>query len=372
MNRERIWTLMSRKFAGEATEAELTELNDLLSADNNILYPTAAVLEEYWTIPLEKDQEFLEATYHLHLSRMKVNGQGIENTPDEETPSFAAFPYPTSATNKKKLYAVSLALALVSVLGFFIYQSGTAKKIVAPPVAMQSKVSTKNGSRSKVQLPDGTSVWLNSNSQLVYDNKNFGENIREVTLIGEGYFDVVKNPDKPFVIHTTRMDIKVLGTAFNVKSYAGEKSTETSLVRGSIEVTLKQRQEKIMLKPNEKLVVSDDDEINSPKATTHKSKDLPTPTFSLGHLSRMPLDSSIVETAWVENRLVFNNETFAEIAIRMERWYGVNIKFADEKLLNIHFTGIFEKETIGQALEAIQLSTAFKYSITKNNILITR
>src|SRR4029078_631833 len=98
-------------------------------------------------------------------------------------------------------------------------------------------VSTKRGSKSKVQLPDGTQVWLNADSRIAY-NEKFQGNLREVTLEGEAYFDVVRDEKRPFVIHTAAIDIKVLGTAFNVRSYANEKNTETSLIRGSIEVTL--------------------------------------------------------------------------------------------------------------------------------------
>ena len=123
----------------------------------------------------------------------------------------------------------------------------------------KSEISTRYGSRTKLLLPDSTQVWLNSGSKLSY-NKTYGNGTREVTLSGEAYFDVVKNPAHPFIIHTVNIDIKVLGTAFNVKSFPGEKNTETSLIRGSIEVTFKNRpSEKIILKPNEKLITANEE-----------------------------------------------------------------------------------------------------------------
>ncbi len=212
-------------------------------------------------------------------------------------------------------------------------------------------------------MPDGTKVWLNAGSELIYD-KNYGNKLREVSLTGEAYFDVVKNPERPFLIHTRKMDIKVLGTAFNVKCYPGEKTTETSLVRGSIEVTLKDRQEKIMLKPNEKLVINNNDYIPA-KENRKQAQELSKtagvlvekPIISLSHLTFYPADSTVIETAWVQNRLVFSGENFEEVALKMERWYNVKIKFNDEKLKEETLTGNFEKETVEEALRALQLAS---------------
>ena len=97
----------------------------------------------------------------------------------------------------------------------------------------------------------------------------YGNNLREVTLSGEAYFDVVKNPKKPFIIHTGKINIKVLGTIFNVKSYPGEKTIETSLIKGSIEVSFPSTpSKKIILKPNQKLVINKTE--NNPTATLNQ------------------------------------------------------------------------------------------------------
>ena len=122
-------------------------------------------------------------------------------------------------------------------------------------------VTTKYGSKTDIQLPDGSKVWLNSGSSLKYD-KQFGKELREVVLSGEAFFDVVRNAEKPFIIHTTNMDIKVLGTRFNVKSYANDKQSEASLIHGSIEVFIKKEGlKKILSEPNHKIVVMNDQEI---------------------------------------------------------------------------------------------------------------
>src|SRR2546423_14261851 len=103
------------------------------------------------------------------------------------------------------------------------------------------------GSRSKLVLPDGSTVWLNAGSKLTY-NKDFGNNIREVSLVGEAFFDVMHIPDVPFVIETPTAVVKVLGTSFNVKAYPNETTTETSVIRGRVEISPRQR-------PGEKFVL---------------------------------------------------------------------------------------------------------------------
>jgi len=373
MNKDRIWTLMSRKLSGEATQAELFELNDLVSRHPDTNIPVQFI-QEFWSVPVERDEEFLEATFHLHSDRLKERGFDLEIN-KHETGSLN-LDYPMVNNKRRKLLWTGAAVVITAAIIVFTLLANTKKSFSQEKIA-QSEVSTKNGSRTKIQLPDGTSVWLNSSSKLVYDNENFGTTIREVSLTGEAYFDVVKNPNKPFVIHTAKMDIRVLGTAFNVKCYPGEKTTETSLIRGSVEVTLKDRQEKIIMKPNEKLILNNDDTKATKRIVASIKPDAPVekanPIIELSHLTLYPKDSSIVvETGWVENRLVFSDEKLEDIAKKMERWYGVTINIANEKLKKELLTGSFEKETIDQALNALQLTTAFSYKMNKNTITISK
>jgi transmembrane sensor len=375
MHRERIWTLMSRKLSGEATNAELAELDELIKIHPDTDIPVQFV-NEFWAIPAEADEDFLEATFHLHTERLKEKGFDLDASKQETGSLDLGFEEQKGKTKKVVWIAVLATLVAVIIFTGFFYKGTTAP---AKDKIAKSEVSTKNGSRTKIQLPDGSTVWLNSSSKLVYDNEHFGTGIREVLLTGEAYFDVVKNPAKPFIIHTAKMDIKVLGTAFNIKCYPGEKTTETSLIHGSVEVTLKDRQEKIMMKPNEKLIINNDDVkqvvapgksiIASQKAAPLKER----PIIELrNHLTLYPADNSIVETAWKENRLVFSSETLEEIALKMERWYGVTIIIVSERLKRELLTGAFEEETVYQALGALQLTTPFTYKMDKNVITISK
>ena len=168
------------------------------------------------------------------------------------------------------------------------------------------------------------------------------------------------------------MDIKVLGTAFNVKAYPGEKNIETSLIRGSIEITLQGRNGTIMMKPNDKLIIRNKAGVSENNmGSTKKAVEMDSTVISMGHLTIAKDKTTIVETAWVDNKLVFDNEPFEAVALKMEKWYGVSIRFEDSKIKSAPLTGTFEKETIAEAMLALQLSTpVFKYKIINQTIII--
>ncbi len=96
------------------------------------------------------------------------------------------------------------------------------------------------------------------------------------------------------------------------------------------------------------------------------------PFIAVSHLTFYPADSTVIETAWVQNRLVFSGETFEDVVLKMERWYNVTIDIMDEKLKKEPLTGNFEKETVGEALKALQLATPFSFNIKNDRITITK
>jgi transmembrane sensor len=375
MHKDRIWTLLSRKLSGEATGAELNELTMLLNEHPELSLPVELV-QEHWDIPSETDPEFLEATYHLHALRLKEAGHDLEIVHKQDTAGLLNIDEALNTNRRKRVLWGSGALAAVIVLLIIIFSKGS-ETAPAATAAVISEVSTKNGSRSKITLPDGTQVWLNSDSKLVYDNENFGTTVREVSLTGEAYFDVVKNPARPFIIHTRKINIKVLGTAFNVKAYPEDKQTETSLIRGSIEVTIKNRpKDKIILSPNEKLIVENNEVIDRKvKATPATGRtvlvaDTVPPQVSVNKLVYNPADNSIVETAWVNNRLIFRDESFEEVALKMERWYNTEIEIQGNELKQLRLNGVFMNETVNQALDALKISFSFKYRQEGQKIII--
>jgi ferric-dicitrate binding protein FerR (iron transport regulator) len=268
--------------------------------------------------------------------------------------------------------AWSAAAAVIVLLGWgLLGRSHKAEGLPKPATAVSSggEVLAAAGARTRMVLPDGTTVWLNSNSKLLY-RQDYNRQSREVELEGEGYFDVVKDVQRPFIVHTSGIDVKVLGTSFAVKCYAQDETIETTLLRGSIEVSRKDKENspRVILKPNEKLVYNRHPVSPDTMGIARRKIVAATPDIAVNSIPKNVPDSEKVETAWMYNRLVFNGDGFQEVAAKMERWYNVKITFKDERLYRRRFGGTFANESVEDALKALQLTTAFSYSIHGNEI----
>jgi ferric-dicitrate binding protein FerR (iron transport regulator) len=376
MSKDRTWFLIGKKLAGEASAEELTELEGLLRSDPDMHYALQNITD-LWNLPTPATNDVDDA-FNRHINRLKEASVQWDQPEDTKfQPDYTL----TQKRSRKSLFIVSIAAAVLMVASIFWYNSVTKKTTSNRPFAAgeagkKNEVSTRNGSKTTINLPDGSKVWLNAGSVLTY-NKDFGGEIREVELSGEAFFEVVPalspatSQKIPFIIHTRHIDVRVLGTAFNVKSYPGDKQTETSLVHGKVEVRIHNRpEEKIVLHPNEKLIVKNED--TTARVTAKSAASVKEPFVSLSKLTYTERDSIVVETAWVHNKLVFDNEPFLEIAQKMERWYNVEIEFRDAKMQAERFSGTFENETIQQALDYLSISTTFHYTIRGNKIIIGR
>jgi ferric-dicitrate binding protein FerR (iron transport regulator) len=367
MPQQRIYELIARQLSGEATPAELEELQNYLREHGEDQY-VHDILSTYWSQHPDLLQEEEETDEEERFQRI------LQAT----TPEPVTIPHITE-DNSPRVFPLrrwlSYAAAVIVLAGsaFFIYRYTTGRQLNAPTIASNntmSEVVARPGSRSKLVLPDGTQVWLNAESRITYHN-NFNKTLREVTLEGEAFFDVTHNAAKPFIVHTSGINIKVLGTAFNVKSYASDETIEATLLRGSIEV-VKQNDPtapKVILRPNEKLVFNKKDLLDTagnkaPVAATVQ------PAISITRLPADIPDSVIKETSWRYNKLDFNGDSFEELAEKMDRWYDVHITINNERLKRRRLKGSFEKETIIQALEALKLSEKFEYEMEGKEVVI--
>ncbi len=363
---DRLWELVAKKLSGESSVQEAAELEELLRQHPEYHYPLQTIAD-IWFQQGGANPADADAAYERHLERMRLAGVD----PGETEPNDLTLPdYTPSLFKRNRIWVGAFAFAIMAALLYFLITgNASSQKELA---VVNSEISTRNGSRSKLMLPDGTQVWLNSGSRITY-GKDFGKQTREINLTGEAYFDVVKDVDKPFLIHAHNIDIKVLGTAFNVKSYPGEKSTETSLIRGSIEVSIKSRPtEKIILKPREKLVVIDEESSGSRKLTPTAVSRRKAPKVAIGEIRYAEMDSAVIETSWIENRLIFENESLRDIARSMERWYNVQIVFRDEEVADWRFKADFTKESLEEALRALSIATKFRYRINNDTVTISK
>ena len=360
MNQEIFWVLFSKKITGEINPAEREQLEKMIWQHPEWHFAIQNI-EELWDTEQEVDLRKAEEAYMNYMNRLKEKELMIEEhgsvTTSKRFQSFAGI---------KRIFYYSLGVAVSSIVIFFLVKNLNIEK---PSIVTDNnnEISTRDGSKSKIQLPDGSVVWLNAGSRLTYD-KDFGKKNREASLSGEAYFDIVKNSDHPFILHTSNIDIMVLGTTFNVKAHPEDKTTETSLIRGEIEVSLRNRpHDKIILTPNEKLIVE-----NIPHENTSVAKPVnkTESTVIISQVKYNNRDSTINEIQWVQNKLVFEDETFQEIALKMQRWYNVEITIEDKKLKERRYTGSFQNENIDQAMEALKFHEPFKSEKKGNKIIL--
>ena len=206
-------------------------------------------------------------------------------------------------------------------------------------------ISCAYGDKSNVLLPDSSRVWLNSGSKISF-NSDFKHGGRNVTLEGEAYFSVSKDKDHPFRIRTADVEIKVLGTQFNVKAYPDENYVSTALVEGSL--MFSGNNEERIIKPNEKIIFDK----KTRKMTQNKLADISS------------------EIDWKKGRFVFRNESLEELEPKLERWFDVDIVFADERVRHRKFTGTLERESILEVISYFELSKYVSCKIQGNQIII--
>ncbi len=366
-----LWILMAKKLSGEASQAELTELETALRQDPDLHYSLQIIIDS-WQKKQKPQPDLAQDAWDRHVVIMRRSGL----FPEDPAPLPRDLFPPASRSRVFTPFAILCGLLLV----FGCIFLATRPRIVAARSLQspRSEVVTQNGTRTKLLLPDGTNVWLNAGSKLLYDS-SYGSKLREVTLTGEAYFDVVKNKEKPFVIHAGIINIRVLGTAFNVKSYPGDKTIETSLIRGRIEVSyINHSSRKLILVPNQKLVINAQvspetfDAAAGKQLAAVKKSELSRPEVTINPLRHFGSDSLVSETAWLDNKLVFQDESFAELAKKMERWYGVRMVFDEPSLDSLHFTGSFEKENVQQALTALTLLSRFNFSLANGEVHIVK
>ena len=204
--------------------------------------------------------------------------------------------------------------------------------------------TTNKGVKGKVTLPDGTVVSLNSDSYLKCPGR-FSGDTRELEFSGEGFFEVVKNPDKPMVIRLdNNINVIVKGTKFNLSSYKNDQSVSALLISGEITIVKNSdthKNHEIQVKPNEKIFIAKNDK----KVNLIEPKEF-MPTIG-----------------WKEGWLVFDETPMSEVLKKLERWHGIQFIVEDQKILNQKFTARFKEESISQILEMMNSIALLRYEL---------
>lgn len=228
---------------------------------------------------------------------------------------------------------ISLPLLVFTVWSLFIQEK--SRQLAENEITWQ-EIQSPAGMRSHVVLPDGTDLWLNADSKIKYGIPFIRAN-RQVELTGEAFMKVVKNENVPFIVHAGTASVKVLGTQFNVKAYPDEELVEIALLEGSVEfsgTTVEGKKAEATLIPNDFMVLD--------KQTGNV------------RFENRNLDKYI---SWHQNILIFDDTPMPEVAVALERWYGVKVIVANPEIIKYRFTTTFENESLFRVLELLELSS---------------
>ncbi|MGV8094316.1 MAG: FecR family protein [Mangrovibacterium sp.] len=311
--------LFSKILSGNTTTEELETFNHWLSADEK----NKKAFESYKKI---WDWGGRLKQYDLKAAKLKTEIKILEKLKGKK--------------NFMYYWQRIAAILILPVLVFSVlqYDSGNTKQNTVPLVTTQIPF----GARTTLLLPDGSTIWLNSGSEVSYP-QSFGK-IREITLKGEIYLEVKKDK-KPFVVKTDLGEVTVLGTKFNVSSYTGEPFM-TTLVEGSVVVKDKAGSDEIHLKPGFQYVSQDG---------KYTVKEVPISIY----------------TSWKDGKMIFRREPFETVAKRLERWFNVTIELRGESIKNLWYTGTIEMESFSEVLELIKNTTPIEYSFNSKTRVLT-
>lgn len=339
INEEQFITLAARKLAGQATAAELQELDDLLR-ENVHLHERFLILQQYFS----SAEAYTAADTEQALERTCAK---IQKAPEE----------PLVVVRKKSrrwMYAAAaMAVGIaVCVTVFWPRYKAAVTLAIQPPPDTAQWLARQNGraTRAVIELADGSKVWLNADSKITYPPV-FGKSERVVFLSGEAFFNVVGSADRPFIVHLSQGTVKVLGTSFNVRAYENEP-VQTSVTTGKVAFIPRytnagQKQDTILIVPDEKVIYR------------HNS----------GNLVK-EVTSGEDEKAWTEGRLVFKDVKLAEICQELERTFGKKIAFESDQLREYRLTGSFKDNSLQEIMYYLSKSKPFKYTITDSLLVI--
>jgi len=235
--------------------------------------------------------------------------------------------------------------------GEIVLNEDTIIKSIPDKADQLNQLMIPYGNQSKVVLADNTVVWLNAGSRLIYP-ATFKNKTREVILVGEAYFEVSKNPDKPFIVKTATMDIRVLGTIFNVSAYSEDNVVQTVLKEGSVSIRKKDAgffDDDILIKPNQMASFN--------KVTSD---------------TRISEVDAEVYLLWTKGLISFEDIDFKHVIRKVERFYNITVNISDQNMENIHISGKLDlkgsRKEVMEYLEKVSLSKFVQ--INENNYVI--
>lgn len=247
-----------------------------------------------------------------------------------------------------RVSAVAIVFLLCGISSLFFLWQSEKTAVEAVEEYKEYVVEVPAGAKSKVTFPDGSVVWLNAGSKVKYDS-NFAKESRNVALSGEGYFEVSKNEELPFVVNTGNLSVKVLGTKFNLKSYEEDSEVKVILKEGAVRVgDFLTDAAPVVLEPNQRFTLRKADQAMQVDS----------------------VDASHIEN-WRNGAMTFDKVALEEIAKELKRLYNIPIQIENDKLKRIvYYSDFQENVTVEKVLEILSSGNKFRYEVKPELIRI--
>jgi len=225
-----------------------------------------------------------------------------------------------------------------------------------------------------IRLADSTQIWLNAGTKITY-GEDYGQKTRSMRLIGEAYFKVAKDSLHPFIVKTEGIEIRALGTRFNVKAYPEEKTISATLEEGKIDIrtlNMTEKDDRLLLNPKEKLIYHKETRETDKYTESPEEKILPVgKTIKIKDVNILSNVRTELYTSWKDSRWIIYREPLSTLAPMLERRFNIKIFFGDEQLKNLKFSGIIENETVDQIVSALKLTAPIDYRINKDTLMLS-
>lgn len=320
------WEAISARLKNEANDEQLLQIEEWLaiSPENQVIL---SEIISTWSLTKHKTQ-FYEPDKSINWAKLMKR---IDYSQGRTIPLNAWYRWIAAASIIALIFLAGLGLGD----GFFKQSQNTSfVKITAP-----------EGSKTQIVLPDSTHVWLNSGAELQYP-VDFTVQNRQVTMKGECFFDVTKDPEHPFIVDGSKLRVKVYGTQFNVNEDRFTKGTDVTLISGKVEIYNQHNQLLSKLNPGEQLVYNN----------------------GLSQVQKTRNPEAL--TSWINNMLIFNNQPFEEVINYLEKWYGVTITLDRTLSYNYNYTFKVKTESLREVLELISFITPIEYRIEGEKVAI--
>ncbi len=293
---------------------------------------------------LHKEFNLIKNAWALSSSRIEMSELKIER-------SYLAIQ--TRIKDQKKFFSIGLytwfkyAAILVIIFGAGIFSGKYIPEMWSEGKTTKNELTefvVPSGQMAEVNLPDGSHVWLNSESRLSFSD-NFLDKTRSVTLKGEALFKVRKG-ERPFVVTTKYGEVRVKGTTFNVCAFENSEF-QTTLVEGSVTYRNTELKKEVSLCPGQQIVLSENEGIQVHEVKTE------------------------LYTTWKDGLIIFEKEPLKDVMRKLERHFGIRIELDDNHLLDMRFTGKIENESLDEVMEYINKTKPINYLYDKKQKLLT-